>query len=218
MAAAKTENAILLASEYIHGGSLDRILHSENAPTKLSEEEKLYIGLEIALAVEYIHSQNILHQDIKPANVIIDQKTKKAFLTDWGMANIRDTVILKVGSRSYSQKIGPIGGTAMYMAPECVIHYELPSMKTDVWSLGATLLELFSNQAPWHTKNARELCVAMTSQIPPHATAFVDSRILTIIQSCFAYNADDRPTPSDLIGQIKCLEGVNLQSHYGYSW
>ncbi|KAL1268544.1 hypothetical protein QQF64_033907 [Cirrhinus molitorella] len=56
-----------------------------------------------------------------PAHSRIDQFSKTAVLTDWGLANIRDTVMLRQGSRLTGGCIRPMGGTFLYMAPECLI-------------------------------------------------------------------------------------------------
>ncbi|XP_040286037.1 serine/threonine-protein kinase STY13-like [Bufo bufo] len=101
MAAAKTESLVLIANEYIHGASLHTVLHGSENSVMLDADEKNYVALEISMAVEYIHSKNIIHQDLKPANIIIEETRKKAYLTDWGMANIRDTVLLKRGSKIF---------------------------------------------------------------------------------------------------------------------
>ncbi|KAL0146590.1 hypothetical protein M9458_058221 [Cirrhinus mrigala] len=100
----------------------------------------------------------------------IDQFSKKAVLTDWGLANIRDTIILRQGSRLPGAGIGSMGGTFLYMAPECLIEYEQASRSSDIWSLGATYLEIFSISVPWTVKKKqRELSSLMGKKVPPHA-------------------------------------------------
>ncbi|XP_062398697.1 GTPase IMAP family member 8-like isoform X2 [Sardina pilchardus] len=69
MAVAKSETQILIANEYIHGANLHQILHTDT-PIKLQPEDKLFVALDIALAVQYIHGRNVIHQDLKPANIM----------------------------------------------------------------------------------------------------------------------------------------------------
>ncbi|XP_019222446.1 serine/threonine-protein kinase mos-like isoform X1 [Oreochromis niloticus] len=153
MAVARTESCFLLAAEYIHGATLQQVLHTDSCLVKLEGDDAGFISLDLSMAVEYIHAQRIIHQDIKPANVMVHHPSKKAVLTDWGMANIRDTVMLRQGSKFTAQVIGPAGGTYLYMAPECILMFEEASFQTDMWSLGATYLEILTGSAPWTVKN-----------------------------------------------------------------
>ncbi|KAJ1195187.1 hypothetical protein NDU88_004468, partial [Pleurodeles waltl] len=70
MAITKTSSSVLIASGYMHGASLNEVLYRAECPVKLLSADKFYVGLEISMAIEYIHSKNILHQDIKPANIL----------------------------------------------------------------------------------------------------------------------------------------------------
>ncbi|XP_077303058.1 uncharacterized protein LOC143923325 [Lithobates pipiens] len=214
MAATKTDRHILLATEYIHGANLDRILHSPSCSIKLSEDDKMYVSLEIMLAVEYIHSQNIIHQDIKPVNILVEGKTKKTFLTDWGMANIRETVRNKVEK---SKKIGPIGGTLLYKAPECVLEDQIPPTKmSDIWSVGATFLEVFTQKKPWTTCNGM-LKNMFNKELPKTFDALTE-KLQPIVKECFSYEPKERPTASRMVSAIKSMEGVDLVKHYGYTF
>ncbi|XP_058852671.1 uncharacterized protein LOC131732520 [Acipenser ruthenus] len=218
MAVSKTDRAILIANEYIHGASLEKVLHGDDANFKLNEEEQCYIGLEVALAVEYIHSKNIIHQDIKPANILVEQRSKKALLTDWGLANVRDSVSLRLGSRTVAQVAGPQGGTALYMAPECMINFMQPSVKSDVWSLGATFLELFTGCYPWNVNNCRELSRLLLTEAVPHGLSSLNSPQKTIVCPCLNYSSDLRPPVSEVVQIFKGLDIINLEQRYGFKW
>ncbi|XP_013856618.1 serine/threonine-protein kinase mos, partial [Austrofundulus limnaeus] len=89
MAVARTDSCFYLAAEYIHGATLNQVLHADSCVVKLEEDDASFISLDLSMAVEYIHAQRIIHQDIKPANVMVHQQSKRAVLTDWGMANVR---------------------------------------------------------------------------------------------------------------------------------
>lgn len=87
----------------------------------------------------------------------VNHPSKKAVLTDLGLANIRDTVMLRQGSRFTSQTVGPVGGTFMYMAQECMLCFEEANFLTDMWSLGVTYLELLTRSVAWMVKNQKQL-------------------------------------------------------------
>ncbi|MGH0152152.1 UNVERIFIED_CONTAM: hypothetical protein FKN15_053524 [Acipenser sinensis] len=135
MAAEKTETYLLIANEYIHGASLHIVLYQKDYPIKLQAEDRNYVALDVAMAVEYIHSKNVIHQDLKPENILVEGNTKKAYLTDWGLANVRDTVSLRQGSKISGAVQGPLGDTALYMAPECMLTYSICTQYSDMWSL-----------------------------------------------------------------------------------
>ncbi|XP_068103341.1 tyrosine-protein kinase SRK3-like [Hyperolius riggenbachi] len=210
MAATKTDTHILLASEYIHGDNLDRILHNPKSIVQISEDDKKYIALEMLLAMEYIHSQNVLHQDVKPANVLVEARSKKALLTDWGMANVRVTICTQMYA-----KIGPYGGTKMYMAPECTMENKSATKMSDMWSVGATIVELFTKQMPW--TSLQEMYPNMFMKQAPKSLASMDGK-LPIVKSCFSYDPKQRPTAANMVVAIKNMEGVDLAKHYGFTW
>lgn len=196
-ATSERNGAILLVLEYIPGASLAEILHRKKSPIKLSKEDKTSVCLDILSAVEYAHSVNIIHQDIKPANILIDQRTRKSLLTDWGLANIR--VISSTMERS--EKIGPVGGTYLYMAPECYIIKSPPTKMSDMWSVGATFMELFSNQAPW--ESSYDMSIDMYNKKLPPTLDLLAKNMHSIIGGCFSYQPQKRPTASAMISAMK---------------
>ncbi|XP_073729099.1 uncharacterized protein [Misgurnus anguillicaudatus] len=217
MAAARTDNTFLLANEYIHGTTLDHVIHNGNACVKFEGNDSHFVALDISLAVEYIHSKNVIHQDLKPENILIDRFSKKAVLTDWGLANIRDTVVLRQGSRVTEGRLGPMGGTFLYMAPECLIEFEEASRSSDIWSLGATYLELFTKLKPWTVKNQKQLSGLMTKNAQPHALEHLCEKY-SFIAMMLHYDPASRPEASSVVLSLKKVEGPDYLSRYGYTW
>lgn len=210
MAVAQKEEYFLLATEYIHGATLDDILHEECCLLKLESGDASGIALDLSMAVEYIHSQKVIHQDLKPANIMVHHPTKRAVLTDWGLANIKDTVMLPK-----SHAAGPVGGTYLYMAPECFISFQEASCYSDIWSLGATYVELFTGSLPWHVKKQRELATLMSANTPPHGLSLL-SDSYSFVAELMNYDPLMRPSASKIVQKLKSL--VDLKARYGFKW
>ncbi|XP_062398700.1 uncharacterized protein LOC134088650 isoform X2 [Sardina pilchardus] len=215
MAVAKSETQILIANEYIHGANLQQVLHTDT-PIKLQPEDKLFVALDIALAVEYIHGRNIIHQDLKPANIMIAADNKKAYLTDWGLANLMDTISMARGSSQAGAHCAPLGGTPPYMAPECLVDCEDCSTMSDMWSLGITLLEMFTNSKAWSYSNPRELRKLLYNQKAPRALSKLQPALHGIVKPLIEYEPKSRMNGKDLVVLLKSK--VDVTKRYGFKW
>lgn len=125
---------------------------------------------------------------------------------------------LRLGSRTVAQVAGPQGGTALYMAPECMINFMQPSVKSDVWSLGATFVELFTGCYPWNVNNCRELSRLLLTEAVPHGLSSLNSPQKTIVCPCLNYSSDLRPPVSEVVQIFKGLDIINLEQRYGFKW
>jgi serine/threonine protein kinase len=113
---------------------------------KLTDKQMLLVIAEVILGLISLHDQGIIHQDIKPDNILIDGEGH-CVITDFGLSSIADE---QTGLSMARQK--PPGGTLEYMAPEIVLEGGgkfPPGMKmvywdfgVDYWSLGATIFHL----------------------------------------------------------------------------
>lgn len=140
----------------------------------------------------------------------VHHPTKRAVLTDWGLANIKDTVML-----SKSHAAGPVGGTYLYMAPVCFISFQEASCYSDIWSLGATYVELFTGSLPWHVKKQRELATLMSANTPPHGLSLL-SDSYSFVAELMNYDPLMRPSASKIVQKLKSL--VDLKARYGFKW
>jgi serine/threonine protein kinase len=113
------------------------------------------IGLEIAGALAYAHSEGVLHRDIKPSNVLLDAKGT-VWITDFGLAKADDTDEL-------TQK-GDFVGTLRYMAPERL--QGRSDCRSDIYGLGATLYELMTLRSYFEGQSGGQLVAKILNQDP----------------------------------------------------
>jgi serine/threonine-protein kinase len=142
-----------IVMEYVHGAPLSR--HIKNGT--LSDEEKLSVAFQVASALEYIHSQNILHRDVKPENVLLTEDFR-AKITDFGIAKVADPS---------STSTDALRGSPYYMAPEILRGETEGDVKTDIFSLGVLIYELFTGQRPFSGKNLHLLMENIKTSKPP---------------------------------------------------
>ena len=123
---------------FVEGGQLDEVVGREPLPIRRAVE----LIAKLARAVHYAHEHGILHRDIKPGNVLLDQKGE-AHLTDFGLARLVETESTVTGTKE-------VLGTPSYMAPEQAVgETRKLTSATDVYGLGAVLYQLLTGQPPF---------------------------------------------------------------------
>src|SRR5438477_5977034 len=123
---------------FIEGDQLDEIAKSEVMPVRCAAE----LIAKVARIVHYAHEHHILHRDIKPGNILLDQKGEP-HLTDFGLARLVET-------ESTVTRTMEVLGTPSYMAPEQAAGNNAAiSNVTDVYGLGAVLYQLLTGQPPF---------------------------------------------------------------------
>ena len=193
-------NTYYMITEYLPNGSLHEYLHlsKKNKKNPLTYKQKLKIALQIAIAVKYIHSRQILHCDLKSANVLID-KNFNIKLIDFGL--------------SYFMSEAPTGyiGTARWMAPE-ILNGGQYSVSSDVFSYGMILMELFTEKIPYSDKFNYEVGKEIIKKyvnnriannediLPVHKTGNVVVR--NIIKKCLDAWPQNRPTMEQIIEDL----------------
>ena len=168
--------------EYIEGESLADLLDRSS----LSPIQAVDYLETVARAIHYAHQRRILHSDLKPANILLDEEGKP-HVTDFGLAK-------RLGEDAKYSPSSAVGGTAGYMAPEQVAGDELTTA-TDVYGLGAVLYALLTGRSPFRAKTVREIkeLVRHESPKPPSdRNADVDKDLQAICLKCLSKDKDDR--------------------------
>src|ERR1700756_3894445 len=134
--------------------------------TKLTPEAVTRYGLQIADALAHAHDRQIVHRDLKGANVVITQEGRVKVL-DFGLARRldRETVDAVTRSQSSLERDRSMVGTLPYMAPE-VLRGETGSYQSDIWAFGVLLYEAATGQLPFAGSTAYELSAAILHQLP----------------------------------------------------
>src|SRR4051794_3222543 len=132
--------------EYVEGETLkDRIRRMGSLPI----DEAVAYAIEIARALGAAHARGIVHRDIKPQNVLIDEEGT-AKVTDFGIARSLDDEGLTADGR--------VLGTTDYVSPEQALGHDVNG-QSDLYSLGVVLYEMLTGDVPFHGEN--QVAVAM---------------------------------------------------------
>ncbi len=177
----EADGHVFLSMEYIDGEDLSAVLRRMGRPT---EDKAVEIARQVALGLAAAHEAGMLHRDLKPANIMIDGRGR-ARITDFGLAGL--AVELARG--------GQIAGTPAYMAPEQFKDGTV-SVRSDVYSLGLVLYELFTGKRAFDAKSAADLreqhdSGSITS--PSSLARGITPAVERLILHCLEREPDKRP-------------------------
>ncbi|MBC7843737.1 MAG: protein kinase [Gemmatimonadaceae bacterium] len=143
---------------YVRGESLGSRIDRE---TILDVETTRTLLAQVADALDHAHRQGIVHRDIKPDNILIDDTSGRALLTDFGIARA-DT--LQAGT-SLTQ-VGSVMGTPHYMSPEQATAEPTIDGRSDLYSVGVVGYQMLSGTLPFDGRSFRELLMQHVSSTP----------------------------------------------------
>ncbi|CAO2182912.1 unnamed protein product [Urochloa humidicola] len=170
-----------IITEFLSGGSLRAFLHKQDHKS-LPLDKIISISLDIAHGMAYIHSQGVVHRDVKPDNIIFDEEFC-AKIVDFGIAC----------EEEYCDPLANDTGTFRWMAPEMMKH-KAYGRKVDVYSFGLILWEMFSGSIPYEELNPFQAAFAVFDKnVRPAIPASCPAPIRLLIEQCWASHPEKRP-------------------------
>lgn len=173
---------------YCRNGSVCAFLSPD---AQITEEQCWQLLHDVAAGLAYLHDQKpaVIHQDIKPDNILISDRGDY-MITDFGIsAQIRSTM-------SASGQMEATSGTLPYMGPERFTEDPKPILASDIWSVGATLFELMTKMPPFG--NHGGLLQKGGADIPAIQESYSDD-LKSIVYQCLAKNPWERPSAKALV-------------------
>jgi serine/threonine protein kinase len=159
--AAIDDEGAYLVSELVRGGTLHKALDAG----KLSDREIVLLGITLCEALEHAHDEGVVHRDVKPSNILLPARTRKAGtgnavakLTDFGVARF-------IGGDSLTHT-GDVLGTAAYMAPEQAEGLAV-GPEADLYSLALVLYEALTGVNPVRTTGSAVRARRLGAHLPP---------------------------------------------------
>jgi serine/threonine protein kinase len=185
----------------ITGGNLATLLGRE--PRQPIEDVRRFV-YEIADALAYAHLRGVIHRDIKPDNILIDEPTGRAMVTDFGIARA-----MEAGTRLTLTGIAV--GTPIYMSPEQAVGEREIDGRSDIYSLGVLGYQMLTGRVPFTAGNSMALLLKHVNERPrPIAELRPEAPVALrdAIERALMKEPEDRwPTAAALRDALKSLEG-----------
>lgn len=215
------DHYLYIVLEYCQGGSLKGVI-SKNG--RIRSANLYHYCHQILTALKHCHDLQIAHNDIKPANVLIDKNQRlkladfglsksfssKLYHTDNSTTNDDDHIVDKNGEI----KIKHFVGSKPYMAPELLNLTAYDPFKADIWALGVTFYELSTGHLPWKTTDLKQMRLQITVGVFSFQNVKLPSTFCKLIHRMLEVIPTRRPTVDWLLEQpIFNQEHQNNQSN-----
>jgi ligand-binding sensor domain-containing protein/tRNA A-37 threonylcarbamoyl transferase component Bud32 len=197
------EGIAYLVMRYINAGTLKDLIAQRGA---LSLKEAARIFDQVGRALGYAHSQGVIHRDIKPGNILIDERGD-AFLTDFGIAKLVE------GTAQFTAT-GAVVGTPAYMSPEQGMG--MPADKrSDIYALGVMLYEMVTGRVPFEAETPLAVLLKhVNAPLPPPRQIKPDlpEAVERVILNALAKSPDDRFQSAEQVAEAfqKAVAGLPL--------
>jgi WD40 repeat protein len=202
-------------AELVEGGSLagwieDGRLYAGGGKQALARV--LDVAIQSAWGLHHAHEQGLVHQDVKPANILMTQ-TGQPKITDFGLVGARDAAM----TRAYGS---PEQAHIAHLSKSGVPRAEWPALsrRTDIWSWAATVLEMFLGERPWMVGAAAGHALqeydSMKESLPPDVPD-MPKRVFDLLATCFEEDENQRPAGMhEIADELAGVYGQELSGTY----
>ena len=191
----ETDEFLFFTMQLVQGKSLGRVIdmvRKNLLPSRrtLPVDEAVRITMKVLDALHYAHSEDIVHRDIKPDNILIEKHTQRPLITDFGVAKVL---------RGEDEKLPMIQGTPVYMPPEQILGRDIDA-RSDIYAVGTMLFKMLSPELPFPAYSSKTdllkqklrrkdgIFIKRPSEVNPYADEALDR----IVLKATAYRQDDR--------------------------
>ena len=187
-----------LVMPWLDGSPLSKLIAAGRRP---SLPAALWIVRQVAEALDALHGGGWMHADVKPSNIMLSPRGH-ATLLDFGFA--------RQPADQTSLVDRCVAGTMHYIAPEMITSALRPDIRSDIYSLGATLYELLCGRPPFTARHLAELAEQHRQHEPPDLRALLPSlplEVAALVHSMLSKEPLRRPqTPRDVVTRLVALE------------
>ena len=177
-----------LVMELVDGEALSKTLERDGPmPPKAAAA----LVADVAEALYHAHQQGIVHRDVKPANILVERRTGRARLIDFGIAHS-----LEAAAHDLT-RTGTSLGTPRYMAPEQLAG-EAIGPRTDLWGLGAVLYQALAGRVPFDGTTPLAISTQQQAGAP---TLDADPALAGVVARCLSVAIEDRPLHAGAVAQ-----------------
>ncbi|MCP4133718.1 MAG: AAA family ATPase [bacterium] len=182
----KYKNSVVILLEDFGGESLEKLLPIQQP----NMEEKLSLAIQMTEALRQVHVQNIMHKDINPSNFVWNRETSQVKIIDFGIS----TELSRENPEVRNPNV--LEGTLNYISPEQTGRMNRAmDYRTDMYSLGVLLYELFTGELPFQTGDAMEMVhshIARTPEPPNSLNPEVPAPLSDIVMKLLSKTAEGR--------------------------
>ncbi|CAG9325581.1 unnamed protein product [Blepharisma stoltei] len=185
------DETLFILMEYASGGDLQSFISKTKEKRKGIDESQLWTwAYEICLAVNYLHSNNILHRDIKCMNIFLDNE-KRIKIGDLGLSKMTRT----------KQMHTSIVGTPLYLSPEQVRRHPYGN-KADIWAIGCVLYNIAALDLPFLGDNLITLGYNILNKAPRQLPARYSPKLVSFIMKFLDKNSYKRPEIKEALTEV----------------
>jgi serine/threonine protein kinase len=181
-----------MVMEYVEGESLSDLLQrckdSPSERIKLDSRKCAEFIRQAALGLAGAHAKNLVHRDVKPSNLLLEKRTDRIKVADFGLARLVDN------KDELVTRHGGAVGTPAYMSPEHILNPGQIDQRSDVFSLGATFYELLTGEKPFVGQGNAVLdqVIREDPKLPRILNERIPAALETICMKCLRKESSDR--------------------------
>jgi serine/threonine-protein kinase len=168
----------------------DHLKHPIHSKRVIPVEETIDIVIQVLDGLSYAHEEEVIHQDIKPANILMEERTKRPLISDFGIA--------KTAQMEHEKQLNVVYGSPLYLSPEQAAAKETDK-RTDIYSVGVLLFKMLVGFLPYRKESLKNLLFrkiknpdTFFSLLPSQASPSINSSLEKIILKAISASLEDR--------------------------